>query len=337
MRAVAFVISLLLTGIFCLWCVQHHAPRIQSSLQGSANNALAAIALPGLSAVADGRDITLEGVVGSAEIKERVGAEVAAIRGVRVVDNQLDVSALPSPEFRLTFDRGIAVLAGLVPSADIRSQLVARAGELFGTDRVRDELTVGETVDLPWIGRLLSALTAFREADQGLMSTGFDAVDNLLTLTGVVPAADARSSIETAFRSALPDIDIDNRIEVVAPEAQISEMLELENIEFETDSDQLTARGRDVVERVRAVLAQIGDFDIEIAGHTDSIGDAAYNLDLSQRRARTVLATLAETLPRDSFSARGYGETQPTAENDTPEGRQKNRRIEFRILEETAQ
>jgi OOP family OmpA-OmpF porin len=71
----------------------------------------------------------------------------------------------------------------------------------------------------------------------------------------------------------------------------------------------------------------------EIAGHTDSSGDDAYNLRLSQQRAESVLQFLAsQGIERSRLVARGYGETEPVADNGSPSGRDRNRRVEFNVL-----
>ncbi len=69
-------------------------------------------------------------------------------------------------------------------------------------------------------------------------------------------------------------------------------------------------------------------------GYSDSAGEAEYNLDLSYRRARAVVEYLAsQGVPRERLEYRGYGEVNPVAPNDSPEGRALNRRVEFTILE----
>lgn len=74
---------------------------------------------------------------------------------------------------------------------------------------------------------------------------------------------------------------------------------------------------------------------IEIAGHTDNVGDDAANLKLSQARAETVRNYLiGKGISKDRITAKGYGETQPLASNETEEGRQKNRRTEVRIIKQ---
>ena len=73
---------------------------------------------------------------------------------------------------------------------------------------------------------------------------------------------------------------------------------------------------------------------VEVAGHTDSIGTEEYNEGLSQRRAQSVLDYLVEQgINASRMTAKGYGESQPIASNDTSEGRAKNRRTELVVLE----
>lgn len=74
---------------------------------------------------------------------------------------------------------------------------------------------------------------------------------------------------------------------------------------------------------------------IEVQAHTDSVGDDEYNQWLSEQRAEAVRQFLLdEGVPGEQVSARGYGESQPVATNETPQGRARNRRVEFRIMDE---
>ena len=84
-------------------------------------------------------------------------------------------------------------------------------------------------------------------------------------------------------------------------------------------------------------MAKVGDFlkkypttTAVIEGHTDNVGTPEHNMDLSQRRAESVVNYLVEKfgIDRSRLTAKGYGETRPVADNSTDEGKQKNRRIE---------
>ena len=91
---------------------------------------------------------------------------------------------------------------------------------------------------------------------------------------------------------------------------------------------------RNALDRVINFMNKNPAIKVEIDGHTDSVGSEAYNMRLSQARARAVVEYLVKHgINRDRLVAKGFGEGKPVAPNTTPEGRAKNRRVEFRILE----
>ena len=82
-----------------------------------------------------------------------------------------------------------------------------------------------------------------------------------------------------------------------------------------------------------AALHKVGGKKVKIVGHTDSSGDASKNLLLSQQRANAVKDYLiTKSVSADNLSTEGVGSNKPVADNDTAEGRRKNRRIEFEVL-----
>ena len=87
------------------------------------------------------------------------------------------------------------------------------------------------------------------------------------------------------------------------------------------------------LEAVAGVLVnERADVNVEIIGHTDSIGSQEYNQVLSERRAASVKAYLVERgVPAERISVQGYGESRPRATNDTVEGRRLNRRVEIKV------
>jgi OOP family OmpA-OmpF porin len=98
------------------------------------------------------------------------------------------------------------------------------------------------------------------------------------------------------------------------------------------DFDQSYIRPDDVakLDQDVATLKQAGDMKVEVAGHTDSIGTDEYNMGLSMRRADAVRMYLIDKgIAPDRLTVRGYGESQPIADNETEAGRFKNRRVEL--------
>ncbi len=102
---------------------------------------------------------------------------------------------------------------------------------------------------------------------------------------------------------------------------------------FAVDSAVLRPDLQDDVRDVAASLQSYPNTTVQVIGHTDNTGDAAYNLDLSQRRAQSVSnVLLAQGVSPGRVQSFGRGEDQPIASNLTPEGRQLNRRVEIIIL-----
>jgi len=108
----------------------------------------------------------------------------------------------------------------------------------------------------------------------------------------------------------------------------------LEGILFATGSADILPASTEILEQAYTALAANPTVKVLIIGHTDNVGSAASNMTLSQRRAASVRQWLiTRGISADRLSAEGRGLTQPRATNDTPEGRQLNRRIEFQIVE----
>ncbi|MCS6975220.1 MAG: OmpA family protein [Cyclobacteriaceae bacterium] len=121
---------------------------------------------------------------------------------------------------------------------------------------------------------------------------------------------------------------------IILDPIQAGSVTVLKNIFFDTDSYELKEKSITELERVIRFLKENPTVRIEISGHTDNTGQPAYNQKLSENRALSVYNYLvSNNIDKSRILSRGYGQTQPIASNETPEGRQQNRRIEFRVLE----
>lgn len=106
------------------------------------------------------------------------------------------------------------------------------------------------------------------------------------------------------------------------------------NIYFTSGSARLDVKSAPLLDSLANIVLRCPGMVIEVGGHTDSIGSDAINQRLSERRARSVVTYLrGQGLGDDTMVPKGYGEVQPIADNNTSEGRWKNRRIEFKVLE----
>lgn len=103
---------------------------------------------------------------------------------------------------------------------------------------------------------------------------------------------------------------------------------------FDFDKAEIRPEAASLLAEVAKSLREMPGARVQVNGHTDNIGSLNYNLDLSLRRANAVKDYLANLLPEDhpiSWTTSGFGPTLPVADNDTEEGRQRNRRVDLII------
>lgn len=108
----------------------------------------------------------------------------------------------------------------------------------------------------------------------------------------------------------------------------------LKGVNFDFNKARLTPNAKTILDNVSDALAARADLKVEVGGHTDSVGSDDYNQRLSEQRADSVVLYLTEKgIDAGRLTAKGYGESQPIASNDTDEGREENRRVELKIVE----
>ncbi|MEM1135606.1 MAG: OmpA family protein [Bacteroidota bacterium] len=118
------------------------------------------------------------------------------------------------------------------------------------------------------------------------------------------------------------------------PEMELGASIIFENVLFATSSSSLLKNSFEELNRLIALMQSHPSLKIEIAGHTDNVGDSIKNLQLSKNRASVVVRYLqAKGIKSTRLKAKGFGEDQPIASNDTNEGKRKNRRVEITVLD----
>jgi OmpA-OmpF porin, OOP family len=110
-------------------------------------------------------------------------------------------------------------------------------------------------------------------------------------------------------------------------------VIDLKGVTFEFNKTRLRPDAQTILDWAVGILKKYPDMQVEIAGHTDNIGTDEYNQQLSEGRAQAVKDYfVAQGVPESQMAVRGYGESEPRDSNDTEEGRERNRRVELRIL-----
>lgn len=229
--------------------------------------------------------------------------------------------------------RGPVVVSGVVPDEATRQTILARVREVYGRDQVVDQLGVAPTSTPPnWADNVKKLITPdLRSVQRGHLKVS----GNQVELVGETDSTATRDKIGSQVTASLnPTYTVNNRLQVSeAAQARIDSMLEGKIVEFESGSAILSPVGQQVLDELLPVLKGLNGKKMQVTGHTDASGARLANVVLSRSRAAAVKAYLVSRGLTDAdILAQGMGPDQPLVSNDTPEGRAKNRRIEFKIL-----
>ena len=122
-------------------------------------------------------------------------------------------------------------------------------------------------------------------------------------------------------------------IKMIPIGASMDKVLVMQNVFFKTGSAALLPGSDPELKKLLFTLKKNANMKIEIRGHTDNVGSETSNQLLSEARAKSVFTYLTSSgIDPSRLIYKGFGETQPVADNNTPEGRKQNRRTEFKII-----
>ncbi|NNF54349.1 MAG: OmpA family protein [Acidimicrobiales bacterium] len=205
------------------------------------------------------------------------------------------------------------VLTGTVPDEATVRRLIAAAEAAYGDGNV-------DGTGLEIVPTTMEAATITIE---GPTAPGDLRANDLAEVT----ALDFNSAIVTnASEIDLSDAALD------AYEAQLQDTLATNPILFDVGTSRITDEGQANLLQIVAAINAVPDLGVEIVGHTDSDGGDTVNQTLSESRAEAVQEALVNLgIPAERLTTRGAGSSEPIASNDTREGRQRNRRIEFKF------
>jgi outer membrane protein OmpA-like peptidoglycan-associated protein len=186
-----------------------------------------------------------------------------------------------------------------------------------------------------------------------LRNVSVSADGQVLILRGEVPSADLKFLAGAAAARVFGVEAVENRLSVVTPpsppeaakaltgeekvtaiacQAEFSSMLAREQIRFVSGQPAIDALSFPLLDRLAAAAAHCPAVSFEVAGHTDSEGPLDFNTSLSKARAEAVAGYLVRKgVPVERMTVAGYGPSQPIGDNQTSQGREKNRRTEFKV------
>ncbi|NKX45591.1 OmpA family protein [Roseicyclus persicicus] len=300
-------------------------------------------------------DVTLIAAEGTGQDEfDRVIGELAAalpdvfsLEGVlpQTVSETSAASAGPARLIATLESGGRMQLRGRLPEGPVGRSVEAFARALFGGQTT--DIATRPVSDLPegWAVRAMAGLEALSQLNDGTMTlepetlilrgnTGNpEAVSDLTRFLSAELGQAAAFELQVTYLEALDPI-----ASLPSPEECVERVREIQaetKIIFDPGSVEINEAAGEILDRIAAVLPDCRHVRMEISGHTDSQGREEMNLNLSQSRADAVLnGLLARNVLVSNLTAQGYGESQPIASNETEEGREQNRRIEFRLLTE---
>jgi OOP family OmpA-OmpF porin len=224
------------------------------------------------------------------------------------------------------------VASGTVPDEATRVAVLGRLREIYGNDRVVDQMSLGSVVAPPQWSQYVQKLLAgsLRNVSHGRLSIQ----GNTIEIQGEVPNEALRQQVVSEMAQALnPSYTITNGLRVAVQEQSLMDQtLANRIVEFEPGSSVLRPVALPVLDDMARAMLQLAGKRFEVIGHTDAQGARPSNVALSMSRAQAVKTYLvAKGVAAPSISTMGMGPDQPVASNDSDEGRARNRRIEFRI------
>jgi OOP family OmpA-OmpF porin len=258
--------------------------------------------------------------------------------------------ATEPPRLELNNEDGVVHVTGAVHDEGAKVSILDALKSVFGADKVQGDITVDANRDpAPWLAKLSDALASLKT---GGVEAVFDG--DSVNVGGAIGDAD-RDRIIVALKGALGDslsfgVLRDHAADPASANGKATnELTSLQSgfapkdliatlnksiVNFPSDSAEVPASMDAFLRSAATDLKQLrAGHVIEIAGYTDNTGDPALNVTLSQKRAEAVRdALIKDGADPAMLIAKGYGSADPIASNDTPEGRLRNRRIEYRVV-----
>lgn len=249
------------------------------------------------------------------------------------------------PEFVATKSpEGTVQLRGRLTDETLRSAAENYARARFGSTNVYPATRLDPDLPADWPTRVLAALEAL-----SLLSSGAAVVQpEVVDLRGMTGDPDASAMVSRVLSGKLGASEnfrvnvvykeeLDPRHDLPSPQqcaANINAVMNEAKITFAPGSANIETSAAGTIDKIAEIMKDCADVRMEIAGYTDSQGREEMNQALSQNRAQAVLnALLTRRILTTNLTAKGYGEDDPIADNGTEDGREANRRIEFKLLE----
>ena len=342
--------------IIAFLAVRFGTTGIEADLEAKARQSLAANGFTEVNVEASGTSLRLSGSITTEQAQDDAYATVAQITGVGTVSGslwpvftgELEEIIVTGDAIDITWSGNEAIVSGSVSSTEKLVFVDETLSSTFtnGVDVTGLSVLEGLEDETRWLGTTLSLVQRFADA----LTAGRVVVDpnaELLTVVGETEdkalrdelndlATEAGAGLGFAVTTGVRLLVLETlptEEEVEELQVNLDDLIEGKVVEFEVKSYALTSEGETLLDEISTALESVPKVRVRITGHTDSQGSHEENQVLSELRAQAVLDYLvARGADRSRFDVVGLGESEPIADNDTAEGRARNRRIEFTAL-----
>ena len=281
------------------------------------------------------RDVTLSGLAPTFEENKQAVWLTKSVKGIRIIDNKISPMLISPYNMKISYDGKNIKLKGYMPTKERKSILIEKVSTYYGRNII-DEIDIGAGEPKAWDGFILTVAKEMQKFDLSSVVIS----DKVLHVSGKIGTEEARVKVEKSLNS-FTDKGFKIHCHMVALDAsarvcqeEFNRLLGKEKIKFQSNKSFIKTSNNKLLEALSDISLLCPNVNIEIIGHTDSLGNNDKNKALSLSRAKSVTAKLFGLgIPLERLLAKGMGETKPIASNETKEGRAKNRRIEFKVIE----
>lgn len=283
----------------------------------------------------EGRDITLSGVAPSIESHHKAVQLAGEVLGVRDVHDEISPRVIMPYTLDISLKKKEIKVEGFLPTKEAKNQLLGVIKKTYLAREVIEQIDIGTGNPKSWM-ELISKLTVGLKA---LDAASINIVDEEVSISGKIKTEKQKKLFEASLKSFENNpYKIDTRIvamdtPILVCQKKFDQLLKSQKVKFASNKSIVASQSNKLIKELAYVSSLCPRANIEIVGHTDSLGDDKKNRELSLERAKAVVSKLfQEGVSLDRMKAFGKGEALPIADNKTPEGREKNRRIEFKVI-----
>jgi OOP family OmpA-OmpF porin len=327
--------GILLIVLILMLAVPRYLKSIPDTLGKKVSKGLSEKQLNWTSVRVNGRDIILSGVAPSIEEHEQAVAVAEEVFAVRSVVDKISPEVITPYTLNIITTKDDIKLDGYMPTKEDKEELFLLIKDRYPKKKLEDGIDIGTGNPASWKELIVTML----EGLQGLDASTVHIVDDEVQISGKIKTQEAKD----AFKATLKEFEnnpykINTHIvsmdrPIIVCQEKFNKLLSNQKIKFASNRSDIASESGKVLKELAFISSLCPQAKMVIVGYTDSLGNDEKNKKLSFNRAQAVVSRLfQEGVALERMKASGEGDAKPIADNQTEEGRAKNRRIEFKVI-----